>query len=159
MSFFKIGLDQMLLTSLIIALGMLVDNAIVMSESIMVQIRAGKKPVAATVDEASELRIPMLTPSLTTAAHVLVTIYGSYSVKDNFPTLLGQAFVALGMSVPKDGQKDAPIFRLDRNLFEAACAINGRPCLPTVTDYEARTTVETMGIIAERMLDLLKQRK
>jgi hypothetical protein len=104
-----------------------------------------------------------------TAAHVLVTIYGSYSVKDNFPTLLGQAFVALGMSVPNDGQKDTPINRLDRSLFGAACAINtlrnkqgtghGRPWLPTVTDYEARTTVETMGIIAERMLDLLKQRK
>jgi multidrug efflux pump subunit AcrB len=42
MSFFGIGLDQMSLASLIIALGMLVDNAIVMSESIMVQIAAGK---------------------------------------------------------------------------------------------------------------------
>ena len=34
-----IGLDQMSLAALIIALGMLVDNAIVMSESIMVMIR------------------------------------------------------------------------------------------------------------------------
>ena len=39
---FDIGLNQMSLASLIIALGMLVDNAIVMSESIMVEMAAGK---------------------------------------------------------------------------------------------------------------------
>jgi len=38
MSILDIGIDQMSLAALIIALGMLVDNAIVMSESIMVQI-------------------------------------------------------------------------------------------------------------------------
>ena len=59
-----------------------------------------------------------------TAAHVLVTRYGQYSSGDNFPTLLGQAFVALAMSVPNDGKDDTPINRLDRGLFEAACAIN-----------------------------------
>ncbi len=68
MSFFDIGLDQMSLASLIIALGMLVDNAIVMSESIMVQMAGGKKPVEAAIDSANELRIPLLTSSLTTAA-------------------------------------------------------------------------------------------
>ena len=36
MSFFDIGLDQMSLAALIISLGLLVDNAIVMSESILV---------------------------------------------------------------------------------------------------------------------------
>jgi multidrug efflux pump subunit AcrB len=71
MSFFKIGIDQMSLAALIIALGMLVDNAIVMSESIMVQMRSGKKAVAAAIDSAKELRTPMLTSSLTTAAAFL----------------------------------------------------------------------------------------
>ena len=71
MSFFGIGLDQMSIASLIIALGMLVDNAIVMSESIMVQMRAGKKAFDAAVESASELRIPLLTSSLTTAAAFL----------------------------------------------------------------------------------------
>ena len=102
-----------------------------------------------------------------TAAHVLVTRYGQYSTGDNFPTLLGQAFVALGMSVPNDSTDDSPIYRLDRALFEAACAINtlrnkqgtghGRPWLPTVTDDEARTAVETMGLVAERMLNVLRK--
>ncbi len=71
MSGLGIGLDQVSLASLIIALGMLVDNAIVMSESIMVQMAEGKKPVEAAVDSARELRVPLLTSSLTTSAAFL----------------------------------------------------------------------------------------
>ncbi|MCA9758085.1 MAG: efflux RND transporter permease subunit [Candidatus Eisenbacteria bacterium] len=66
-----IGLDQISIAALIIALGMLVDNAIVMSESIMVQIAAGKDRFQAAVDSANELRIPLLTSSLTTSAAFL----------------------------------------------------------------------------------------
>ncbi len=71
MSVFKIGLDQVSLASLIIALGLLVDNAIVMVESIMVQMSEGKSAVQASVDSASELRFPLLVASLTTAAAFL----------------------------------------------------------------------------------------
>jgi multidrug efflux pump subunit AcrB len=71
MSFFDIGIDQISLAALIIALGMLVDNGIVMSESIMVQMESGKKPIDAAVDSANELKIPLLTSSLTTAAAFL----------------------------------------------------------------------------------------
>ncbi len=71
MGFFNIGLDMMSIAALIIALGLLVDNAIVMSESIMVQMAEGKKPLDAAIDSASELRIPLLTSSLTTAAAFL----------------------------------------------------------------------------------------
>jgi multidrug efflux pump subunit AcrB len=71
MSFFKIGLDQLSIAALIISLGLLVDNAIVMSESIMVQIANGKERLRAAVDSAKELRIPLLTSSLTTSAAFL----------------------------------------------------------------------------------------
>jgi multidrug efflux pump subunit AcrB len=71
MSFFEIGIDQISLAALIIALGMLVDNGIVMSESIMVQMANGKKPIDAAVDSANELKVPLLTSSLTTAAAFL----------------------------------------------------------------------------------------
>ena len=71
MSFFGIGLDQMSLAALIISLGMLVDNSIVMSESIITQIAEGKGGFEAAVDSAAELRIPLLTSSLTTAAAFL----------------------------------------------------------------------------------------
>ena len=62
------GLDQISIAALIMALGMLVDNAIVMSESIMTQMAEGKDRVAAAVDSARELRVPLLTSSLTTCA-------------------------------------------------------------------------------------------
>ncbi len=71
MMIFDIGMDQVSLASLIIALGMLVDNAIVMSESIMVQMAAGKKAVQAAIDSAKELQTSLLTSSLTTSAAFL----------------------------------------------------------------------------------------
>ena len=71
MSILDIGLDKMSLAALIIALGMLVDNAIVMAESIMVQMAAGKTRIEAAVLSAKELRIPLLTSSLTTCAAFL----------------------------------------------------------------------------------------
>ncbi len=71
MSVFDIGIDQMSLASLIIALGMLVDNAIVMSESTMVRMSQGKPAKEAAIDSAAELRVPLLVSSLTTAAAFL----------------------------------------------------------------------------------------
>jgi multidrug efflux pump subunit AcrB len=90
MSVFHIGLDQMSLASLIIALGMLVDNAIVMSESIMVQMSEGKTAINAAVDSASELRIPLLTSSLTTAA----------------------AFLPIYLAESSTGEYTAPLFKV-----------------------------------------------
>jgi len=68
MSVIGIGLNQITLAALIIALGMLVDNAIVMSESIIVQIQGGKKALSAALDSAKELKTPLLMSSLTTSA-------------------------------------------------------------------------------------------
>ncbi|MCP4584258.1 MAG: efflux RND transporter permease subunit [candidate division Zixibacteria bacterium] len=71
MNYFGISLNTVSLAALIISLGLLVDNAIVMSESIMVSLSEGKKPIEAAVESAAELRIPLLTSSLTTAAAFL----------------------------------------------------------------------------------------
>jgi multidrug efflux pump subunit AcrB len=71
MSTLDIGLNMVSLAALIIALGLLVDNAIVMVESIMVQMSEGKAAVNAAIDSAAELRVPLLVSSLTTAAAFL----------------------------------------------------------------------------------------
>ena len=71
MPMWAVGIDQMSLAALIIALGLLVDNAIVMSESIMVQMGEGKSPLDAAVGSAGELAVPLLVSSLTTAAAFL----------------------------------------------------------------------------------------
>ena len=87
MSFMGIGLDQISLAALIIALGMLVDNGIVMAESTMVQMQSGRKPVEAAVASANELRVPLLTSSLTTAAAFL-PIYLAESAVGEFTASL-----------------------------------------------------------------------
>jgi len=68
MSILDVGLNKVTLASLIIALGMLVDNAIVMSESIMVKMEEGIAAKDAAIESAKELMIPLLTSSLTTSA-------------------------------------------------------------------------------------------
>ena len=64
-------INQMSLAALIIALGLLVDNAIVVSESIMVSMSKGTPVFKAAVDSCRELQIPLLISSLTTASAFL----------------------------------------------------------------------------------------
>ncbi|MFK7989438.1 MAG: efflux RND transporter permease subunit [Sandaracinaceae bacterium] len=71
MSIFDIGLDQVSLAALIIALGLLVDNAIVIAESIQVRMAAGEERVEAGVNAAAELWLPLLVASLTTSSAFL----------------------------------------------------------------------------------------
>ena len=71
MSVFDIWLDQVSLAALIISLGLLVDSAIVMSESIMVLRQNGKTIVEASLQSAKELKVPLLTSALTTSAAFL----------------------------------------------------------------------------------------
>ena len=68
MQVFSISINQISLAALIIALGLLVDNAIVIVESILVKRNAGIGAVQAAVDSGKELATPLLVSSLTTAA-------------------------------------------------------------------------------------------
>lgn len=66
-----IGMDQVSLAGLMIALGMLVDNSIVMAENILNRRKNGETPWDASVNAAKELKISLLTSSLTTSAAFL----------------------------------------------------------------------------------------
>ena len=68
MQVFDITINQISLTALIIALGLLVDNAIVIVESILVKREKGQDAVSAAIDSGKELKMPLLISSLTTAA-------------------------------------------------------------------------------------------
>jgi hypothetical protein len=107
------------------------------------------------------------------AAHVINEMYGSYSTTLNFPTLLYQAFNALGLVTSGDTvtKNEHPRKAIERNMYDLACSINklrnkqgtghGRPWLPDVTPVEAICAVESMGVISELLLKKLKikQRK
>ena len=77
--FFDVELEQFSIASLIIALGMIVDNAIVVSDQTETLLRQGKKRMEAALQGARGLAIPILTSTLTTVAAFLplLTIPGS----------------------------------------------------------------------------------
>jgi hypothetical protein len=103
-----------------------------------------------------------------TAAHVIYERYGQHPQHSTFPALLGQAFVAVGMTTPQTPVQhgESPQCRLQRSLYDAACAVNtlrnkqgtghGRPWLPSVSDGEARAAVQLMGIVAGLLLSAHK---
>jgi hypothetical protein len=105
-----------------------------------------------------------------TAAHVIKERYGTYSPSANFPTLLGQAFIAVGLSTPQDPcvPGEPPQKRLERVLYEVGCAVNhlrnkegtghGRPWLPSVSNAEATIAVELMGSVAKLLLEAHKRK-
>ena len=71
MGILEIGLNQVSLAALIMALGMLVDNAIVVSEAIVVKMEKGIDAKEAAIESARELAVPLLVSSLTTSAAFL----------------------------------------------------------------------------------------
>ena len=71
MGTFDIGLNQVSLAALIMSLGMLVDNAIVVSEAIVVKMEKGTDAKEAAIESARELAVPLLVSSLTTSAAFL----------------------------------------------------------------------------------------
>ena len=75
---FGVELEQFSIASLIIALGMVVDNAIVVSDNALRLIRAGLPRREAIIKGAQDLAIPLLTSTLTTifAFLPMLTIVG-----------------------------------------------------------------------------------
>ncbi len=84
---FEIGLNQVSLAALIISLGLLVDNAIVISESVLVKMDEGLSPLHASISAVNELRVSLLTSSLTTAAAFL-PIYLAESTAGEYTSAL-----------------------------------------------------------------------
>lgn len=105
------------------------------------------------------------------SAHIVQELWGNYSPKSNFPTLLGQAFTALEMSTPehKEVPGEHPRNKVERSMYELACALNtlrnkqgtghGRPWIPELKDSEAHFAIESIGIIAEYLLNKFINKK
>ncbi len=80
MHFFNIGIDRVSLGALLIALGMLVDNSIVVSESIMMSVKSGKSPFDSAISSSKELAKPLLISSLITSVAFLPIFLAESSV-------------------------------------------------------------------------------
>ncbi|MEM8558244.1 MAG: efflux RND transporter permease subunit [Bacteroidota bacterium] len=73
MQFFGITINQMSLTALIVALGLLVDNSIVVSEQALTDLQRGKGKRQAILDATREMALPLLVASSCTVAALLPT--------------------------------------------------------------------------------------
>lgn len=95
MNLMGVGLNQVTLAALIMALGMLVDNAIVVSESILVKMEEGDSPLQAAVSSSQELTIPLLISTLTTSAAFLAF----YLAQNTMGEMMGNIFVVITVAL------------------------------------------------------------
>ncbi|GFZ81736.1 multidrug transporter AcrB [Aquaticitalea lipolytica] len=95
MGVINMGLNQVTLAALIMALGMLVDNAIVVAETIMVKMEEGIERKKATVEAFSELWMPLLISTLTTSAAFLAFYLSPTAMGD----IVGPIFVVITIAL------------------------------------------------------------
>ncbi len=95
MDVFSVGLNQVSLAALIMSLGMLVDNAIVMAESILTKMAEGKRKLDAALESSRELLIPLLISSLTTSAAFLAFFLAESAMGE----IMGPLFVVVTMTL------------------------------------------------------------
>lgn len=95
MGVMDVGLNQVTLAALIMALGMLVDNAIVVAETIMVKMENGIDKKTAAVDAFSELWMPLLISTLTTSAAFLAFYLSPTTMGD----IVGPIFVVISIAL------------------------------------------------------------
>jgi len=84
---FGIKIHQISIAALLVALGMLVDNAIVVSDAIQVRIDKGQDKMDACIDGVKEVAVPVLTSTLTTV--------GAFIPLVTLPSLAGEYISSL----------------------------------------------------------------
>lgn len=95
MGVFDVGLNQVTLASLIMALGLLVDNGIVMVESLIEKLQKGQSGFTAAVNSAKEFFIPLLISSLTTCSAFLAF----YLADGAMGEMMGNIFLVITMAL------------------------------------------------------------
>ncbi|MEM1071017.1 MAG: efflux RND transporter permease subunit, partial [Planctomycetota bacterium] len=142
---FGVELEQISLASIIIALGLLVDNAVQVCDQTRTNLLAGMTPTEAAINGANTLMLPMLTGTLTTVAAFLPMLFaltgGAAEYVYSLPvtlstTLLLSWFFAMSICVvlaaafiraPKHPDRpSAPLPRLNA-LFESILRKFGPP--------------------------------
>ncbi len=89
------GLNKVSLAALIMALGMLVDNAIVMAEATLLRMERGAPVVQAATEAGSELWLPLLISTLTTTAAFLPF----YLAESRMGDMIGPLFVVIAIAL------------------------------------------------------------
>lgn len=113
MGILDIGLNQVSLAALIMALGMMVDNGIVVSESIMVKMEEGIAAKDAAIESYKELAVPLLISSLTTSAAFLAFFLAETTMGD----IMGPLFSVISLALLSSWLVSLTIITLLAYLF------------------------------------------
>lgn len=142
MGVIDMGLNQVTLAALIMALGMLVDNAIVVAETIMVKLEQGIDRKTAAVDTFSELWMPLLISTLTTSAAFLAFYMSPTTMGD----IVGPIFVVITIALMSSWIIALTIITLFCYLF-----------LKQVPKAEKKESVidKTINLLKEKYKDLI----
>lgn len=95
MGIINMGLNQVTLAALIMALGMMVDNAVVVSESILVKLETGITKTEAAISTCNELFFPLLISTLTTS----VAFLSFYLAESQMGDVVGPIFVVITIAL------------------------------------------------------------
>ncbi len=95
MSVLGITVNQISLAALIIALGLLVDNAIVMAEGIMIRRENGEDKTSAAIATGREMLMPLLISSLTTCSAFLAIFLAESAVGEYTADIFKVVSIAL----------------------------------------------------------------
>jgi len=127
MGVLNIGLNQVSLAALIMALGMMVDNSIVVSESIIVKMGRGISSKQAAIESYKELAVPLLISSLTTSAAFLAFFLAESIMGD----IVGPLFSVITLALLSSWVVTFTIITLFAYLFVKVKKAGSKP---SVTD-------------------------
>ena len=99
MRILEIPLHQMSVTGLVIALGLLIDNAVVVVDEIQHKLNRGLKPQQAIADSLSHLTIPLLASTLTTILAFMPIVLLPGNTGEFVRTIGLSVILALGSSL------------------------------------------------------------
>lgn len=123
MGSFGIGINQVSLAALIMALGMMVDNGIVVAETIMVKIEEGIEKKKAAIDACSELFVPLLISTLTTSA----AFSAFYLAETIMGDIVGPIFLVISIALISSWIMSLTIITLLCYIFLKIKSANAKP--------------------------------
>ncbi|MDF1696143.1 MAG: efflux RND transporter permease subunit [Saprospiraceae bacterium] len=95
MGMFGQGINQVTLAALIMALGLMVDNGVVVAETVLVKIEDGLSKLQSVKEACDELIIPLLISTLTTS----VAFMSFYLAEGTMGDIVGPLFVVISIAL------------------------------------------------------------
>ena len=144
MGLVDVGLNQITLAALIMALGMMVDNAIVVAESVLVKMETGIAAKEAATEACSELFTPLLISTLTTSAAFLAFFLAESVMGD----IVGPIFVVISLALLSSWLVALTVITMFSYLFLKAGEGSKKPSLIDRAIAQLRLVYKNLILLA-----------